>query len=115
VAYASGLGRSIVAGGSIPAGSAAVSGAAGVNDVWLPPGHGALVGAAPTAGQPSAVGTWFLVAGAERFALSSPGVAAVLGYSLQASGTVLPASVLDLLPEGPAMDPATANVRAAAG
>jgi ESX secretion system ATPase EccB len=115
VTYASGLGRSLTTGGSIPAGSAPVSGAAGVNDVWLPPGHGALVGAAPSVRQPSAVGTWFLVSGTERFALPSPGVAQVLGYSLQASGTVLPASVLDLLPEGPAMDPDAANVRAAGG
>ena len=115
VTYTARLGRSLTTGGTIPAGSAATSGAAGVNDVWLPPGHGALVGAAPSVQQPSAVATWFLVTGAERFALPSPSVAQVLGYDLQTSGTVLPASVLDLLPEGPALDPAAATLRAAAG
>lgn len=115
VTYTARLGRSLTTGGSVPAGSAATSGAAGVNDVWLPPGHGALVGAAPSVQQPSAVATWFLVTGAERFALPSPSVAQVIGYNLQTSGTVLPASVLDLLPEGPALDPAAATLRAAAG
>jgi type VII secretion protein EccB len=114
VTYTAGLGRSLTTGGTVPAGSAATSGAAGVDGVWLPPGHGALVGAAPSVQQPSAVTTWFLVTGAERFALPSRSVAAVLGYDLQTSGTVLPASVLDLLPEGPALDPAAATLRAAA-
>jgi len=114
VTYAAGLRRTLTTGGTIPAGSVATSGAAGVDGVWLPPGHGALVGAAPSVQQPSAVATWFLVTGAERFALPSPRVAQVLGYDLQTSGTVLPASVLDLLPEGPALDPAAATLRAAA-
>jgi len=113
--YGAGLSRSLTTGGTVPAGAAATTGRAGVNAVWLPSGHGALAGAAPSVQQPSSVTGWFLISGAERFALPRPSVAAVLGYDLQASGTVLPASVLDLLPQGPVLDPAAATARAAAG
>lgn len=112
VVYGAGLRRTITTGASIPAGSAATSGAAGVDAVWLPPGHGALVGAALSVQQAA---TWFLVAGTERFALPSPAVAGVLGYDLQTSGAVLPAPVLDLLPQGPVMDPQAATLQAANG
>jgi hypothetical protein len=83
--------------------------------VWLPPDHGALVGAAPSVNQTSAVTAWFLVTGATRYALSSSAMAQVLGYDLGNSGTVLPASVLDLLPQGPVLDPAAATVTALKG
>jgi hypothetical protein len=83
--------------------------------VWLPPDHGALVGVAPSVNQPSAVTAWFLVTGATRYALSSSTVAQVLGYHLSSSGTVLPASMLELLPQGPVMDPAAATVTALGG
>jgi type VII secretion protein EccB len=115
VVYQAGRGHSLAAGGRIPAGSAATGAGSGVDDVWLPPDHGALIGAAPSLQQPSAVTTWFLVTGTERFALPSPGVAAVLGYDLQTAGTVLPASVLELLPQGPVMNPAAATAKAADG
>jgi type VII secretion protein EccB len=115
VVYQAGLSHSLSTGGSIPAGSAATGGGGGVDDVWLPPGRGALVGAAPSLQQPSAVTAWFLVTGTERFALSSSGVAAVLGYDLRTSKTVLPASVLELLPQGPVMNPAAATAKAAGG
>jgi len=113
VVYGSGLSRSLTSGGTIPAGAAATTGQAGVNAVWLPSGHGALAGAAPGPQQSSSAIAWFLISGAERFALPSPSVASVLGYDLHASGTVLPASVLDLLPQGPVLDPASATARAA--
>jgi hypothetical protein len=35
-------------------------------------------------------------------------VASVLGYQLAGQSTVLPASLLDLIPAGPALDPAVA-------
>ncbi len=111
-AYGAGLSRSLTTGGTVPAGATATTGTAGVNAVWLPPGHGALAGAAPSVQQPSTVTAWFLISGAERFALPSPSVAGVLGYDLQASGTVLPASILDLLPQGPVLAPAAATARA---
>jgi type VII secretion protein EccB len=113
--YGAGLSRSLTTDGTVPAGATATTGNAGVNAVWLPSGQGALIGAAPSVQQPSTVTAWFLVFGAERFALPSPPVAAVLGYSLKASGTVLPASVLDLLPQGPVLAPAAATARAGAG
>ena len=52
---------------------------------------------------------------ATRYALSSSTVAQVLGYHLSSSGTVLPASVLELLPQGPVLDPAAATVAALGG
>jgi len=109
VVYGSGLSRSLASGGTIPAGAAATTGQAGVNAVWLPSGHGALAGAAPSAQHPASAIAWFLISGTERFALPSPSVASVLGYDLHASGTVLPASVLDLLPQGPVLDPSAAT------
>jgi type VII secretion protein EccB len=109
--YGTGLKRSLTTGGTVPAGATATTGQAGVNAVWLPSGHGALAGAAPSVQQPSEVTAWFLIFGAERFALPSPSVAGVLGYDLKQSGTVLPASVLDLLPQGPVLAPAAATAR----
>jgi len=111
-AYGAGLQRSLTTGGTVPAGATATTGQAGVNAVWLPPGHGVLAGAAPSVQQPSTVTAWFLVCGAERYALPSASVAAVLGYNLPAAGAVLPASVLDLLPQGPVLAPAAATARA---
>jgi type VII secretion protein EccB len=107
--YGNGLKRSLTTGGSIPAGATPTAGSAGVNAVWLPSEHGALVGAAPSVTQPTTVTAWFLVDGGERFALPSASVAGVLGYNLQASKTVLPASVVGLLPQGPVLDPAAAT------
>ena len=80
--------------------------------MWLPPAHGALVGAAPGS-TASGVTSYFLVTGATRYALSSQGVAAVLGYDLKTQATVLPAALLDLLPSGPALSPAAATAGAA--
>jgi hypothetical protein len=42
-------------------------------------------------------------------------VASVLGYQLAGQATVLPASLLDLLPQGPTLDPAAATLPASAG
>ena len=96
--------------GATPAGatSAGATPAAAVSQVWLPPAHGALAGAAP-GGTASGVTSYFLVTGATRYALSSQGVAAVLGYDLKTQATVLPAALLDLLPSGPALSPAAAT------
>jgi type VII secretion protein EccB len=109
--YGTGLTRSLATDGTVPAGTP-TTGTAGVNAVWLPSGHGALVGAAPSVQEPSRVTAWFLVYGTERFELPSASVATVLGYDLQASKAVLPASVLDLLPQGPVLDPSAATASA---
>ncbi len=102
--------------GATPAAVASAPSAASVSQVWLPPAHGALAGAAPGS-TASGVTSYFLVTGATRYALSSQSVAAVLGYNLNSQATVLPAAILDLLPSGPALNPnaATAAAAAAAG
>ena len=110
--YGTGLTRTLTTGGTVPSGATPTAGTAGVNAVWLPSEHGALVGAAPSVDQPSTVTAWFLVYDGERFALPTASVAAVLGYNVQASKAVLPASVLDLLPQGPVLDPAAATASA---
>jgi len=115
VVYDTGLRRSVTSGGTIPADAAPATGEAGVDAVWLPSGHGALVGAVPSVQQPATVSSWFLVCGGERFALPAQSVASVLGYNLKTSGTMLPASVVDLLPQGPVLAPAAATERAGAG
>ena len=84
-----------------------------MSQVWLPPAHGALAGAAPGS-TASGVTSYFLVTGATRYALSSQSVAAVLGYNLKTQATVLPAALLDLLPSGPALNPNAATATAAA-
>src|ERR1700722_12810649 len=110
--YGAGLQRSLTTGGTVPSGATATAGPAGVSAVWLPPGHGALAGAAPSVQQPSTVTAWFLVCGSKRYALPSASIAAVLGYDVRSSGAVLPAAVLDLLPEGPVLAPAAATATA---
>jgi type VII secretion protein EccB len=117
VAYAPGLGRQVTVGGSVPPGATPTrsSGGAEAAAVWLPPDHGALVGAAPDPGRPGTATTYFLLTGATRYALSSRDVAQALGYDLASQATILPASVLDLIPQGPAMDPAAATQVPAGG
>jgi type VII secretion protein EccB len=101
--YGTGLRRSLTTGGTVPSNATPTTGSAGVNAVWLPSEHGALVAAAPSVDQPSTVTAWFLVYDGQRFALPSASVATVLGYP-QTSKAVLPASVVDLLPQGPVLD-----------
>jgi len=109
--YGTGLRRSLTTGGTVPSNATPTTGSAGVNAVWLPSEHGALVAAAPSVDQPSTVTAWFLVYDGERFALPSASVATVLGYP-QTSKAVLPASVVDLLPQGPVLDLTAATASA---
>ncbi len=111
VSYGPGLQPQIISGGTVPAGATTPAGAtavASVSQVWLPPAHGALVGAAPGR-DASGVTSYFLVTGATRYALSSQSVAAVLGYNLTSQATVVPAAILDLLPSGPVLNPSAAT------
>ena len=103
------LARQVVLGGRVPSGGTATGQAADVDRVALPPGAGALVGAAPGTGAGGAV-TYFLVSGGRRYALASQSVAAMLGYDLATQAVQLPAGVLDLIPSGPALDPAEATL-----
>jgi type VII secretion protein EccB len=98
----------VQAGGQIPSGATATGIPADVGQVALPPGAGALVGDAPGTGQGSGAISYFLVAEGRRYALASTEVAGMLGYSLS-QAVLLPAGVVDLIPAGPALDPAQAT------
>jgi hypothetical protein len=105
-------GPQVTVGGTVPSGGVPVTGSGGLNQVTLPPGSAALVGVLagpPAAGQAPGVTSYFLVTGGRRYGLSSPSVAAMLGYSLPGQRSLLPAGVVDLLPQGPALDPAQAR------
>ncbi len=97
------LARQVETGGRLPPGGTPTGLAAGVGQVALPPGAGALVGVAP-----GGTISYFLVAGGRRYALASTEVAGMLGYSLS-QAVLLPAGVVDLIPAGPALDPAQAT------
>jgi type VII secretion protein EccB len=97
------LPRQVRTGGRIPPGGAPTGIAADVAQVALPPGAGALVGMAP-----GPTISYFLVTDGRRYALASTGVAGMLGYDLS-QAVRLPAGVIDLIPAGPALDPAQAT------
>ena len=59
--------------------------------------------------------SYFLVSGGRRYALASQSVAAMLGYDLSTQAVQLPAGVVDLIPSGPALDPAEATRPVASG
>jgi type VII secretion protein EccB len=103
------LARQVVLGGQVPSGGTPTPAATDVDRVALPPGAGALVGAAPGAGRAGGAVSYFLVSGGRRYALASQGVAAMLGYDLSTQAVLLPAGVLDLVPSGPALNPAEAS------
>ena len=106
VSYGSALQRHIVIGATVPAGAIHTAGA--LTQIWLPPAHGALLGAAPGT-SPAGVTTYFLLTAATRYALPSQSVAGVLGYTLKSQSAVLPASILDEIPAGPPLSPAAAT------
>ncbi len=101
------LTRQVEAGGQMPPGGVPTGAPGGVGRVTLPPGSGALVGADPGTGPDPGVISYFLVADGRRFALASTRVAGMLGYGLS-QAVLLPAGVVDLIPSGPALDPARA-------
>jgi type VII secretion protein EccB len=108
------LTRQVDTGGRMPSGGVPTNMPADVDQVLLQPGAGALVAADPGTGPDSGVISYFLVAGGRRFALASTGVASTLGYTLS-QAVQLPASVVDLIPPGPALDPAQALRPVSAG
>ena len=96
-------------GGGLPVGSPGSH-----TQIALPPGKATLAGMVPgpagaSAGDTPAVTGYFLISGGRRYGLASPAVAAMLGYHLAAQRTLVPASVLDLIPAGPGLDPAAAR------
>ena len=102
------LAGQVETGGKLPSGGVPTGSATDVGQIRLPPGAGALVGADPSAGSDSGVVSYFLIADGRRYALASTGVIGMLGYS-RSQAVLLPAGVLDLIPAGPALDPALAT------
>lgn len=103
------LTRQVETGGQMPSGGTATGIRADVDEVALPPGAGALVGVAP-----DHTISYFLIAGGRRYALASTEVAGMLGYRLS-QAVLLPAGVVDLVPAGPALDPAQATKAVSTG
>jgi type VII secretion protein EccB len=106
----------VTVGGRVPSGglatTGATTGATPVDQIAMKPGSAALVADAPAAGgQHPHLTTYFLVTGGVRYALASPGVAAVLGYDLARQRVLVPPSVVNLIPQGPVFAPAAARDR----
>jgi type VII secretion protein EccB len=95
-------------GGRVPSGGVLTDIPADVEQITLPAGAGALVAANPGTGSDSGVVSYFLIADGRRYALQSTGVIGMLGYSLS-QAVLLPAGVVDLIPQGPPLDPALAR------
>jgi type VII secretion protein EccB len=118
VTYGQGVTAQFTIGGTVPQGSPATGGNAVVNQVAIPSGYGALVGVAPVAAstgqvKPTAT-TWCLIVGATRYALPTRSTETVLGYQ-QGNEITLPASVADLVPAGPGLNPAQVTDPSASG
>ncbi|HEV2377927.1 MAG TPA: type VII secretion protein EccB [Streptosporangiaceae bacterium] len=111
----------VTVGGRLPSGGITVTGGTYVNQIVMGPGSAALVGmvaglpprsaSGVPSGQRPDITSYFLVTGGVRYGLSSAKVAAVLGYDLARQQTLVPASVVGLIPLGPAFDPSTASRR----
>jgi type VII secretion protein EccB len=106
----------VTTGGRVPSGGQPTGGLGGVERVWFPPGTAALVGVVPGTGpaggsgsQSSAVTGYFLVTGGRRYGMASAAVPDVLGYNVTGQRILLPAGVVDLIPQGPAFDPSRAR------
>ncbi len=117
------LNGQVTVGGRVPAGGLATAGGTYVNRIAMKPGSAALAAVVPALPPPSSasspapsgqrpeVTSYFLITGGVRYGLAGPDVAAVLGYNLARQRTLVPASVVDLIPQGPALDPAAARNR----
>ncbi|WP_213451507.1 type VII secretion protein EccB [Rhizomonospora bruguierae] len=77
--------------------------------VLVPPGHGALVEAAPAPGAPGALSV--VTDLGRRHALASRALLATLGYA-DVHPLRMPTSLVSLVPAGPALDPAAAGATA---
>ncbi|MFA1550838.1 type VII secretion protein EccB [Actinomadura chokoriensis] len=103
--------------GSLPAPPDTAS-AGGADQLVFPPGSAALAGRVPSPGQADQVNTYYLVAEGKRFPIKDKETAEKLGYSLPGDASKVPAGVLDLIVQGPVLDPAavsatqTANAQA---
>jgi type VII secretion protein EccB len=95
-------------GGRVPSGGVLTDIPADVEQITLPAGTGALVAANPGTGSDNGVVSYFLIADGRRYALQSTSVIGMLGYSLS-QAVLLPAGVVDLIPQGPPLAPTLAR------
>ncbi|WP_019632915.1 type VII secretion protein EccB [Actinomadura atramentaria] len=98
-------------GKDLPAPTGASTGT-GVDNVVLPPGSAVLAGVLPAGGSVSAINSYSFVSDdGRRYPLKSPDTAKALGYSISADendSVPVPANLLNLVPQGPVLDPAKA-------
>ncbi|RJL30160.1 type VII secretion protein EccB [Bailinhaonella thermotolerans] len=97
-------------GGVIPAGPAVRpgTGPGRFDQVVLPPGGAILAGLLPGEGRLDAVRSYWIVTDqGQRFALTSPDLIEKLGYQAK-DVAPMPGNLLQMIPEGPALDPARA-------
>ncbi|MBA9003172.1 type VII secretion protein EccB [Thermomonospora cellulosilytica] len=88
--------------------------AVGVDQLVFPPGGAALVGAMSAPGKAAAIRNHYLVTEGMRFALKDAETAGKLGYDVSRAVPV-PTSLLNLIPEGPVLDPDAAARELSAG
>jgi type VII secretion protein EccB len=110
----SSLTRQVETGGQLPGNGVPTDASTGVDEVALPPETGALVASDPGSGPDNGVISYSLVTGGRRYALASTAVAGMLGYSLS-QAVQLPAGVVDLIPQGPPLNPAEASLPVPSG
>ena len=95
--------------GSLPAPVESAS-ANGADQIVFPPGSAARAGRVPSPGQADQVNTYYLVTEGKRFPIKDKETAEKLGYSLPGDASKVPAGVLDLIVQGPVLDPAAVSV-----
>lgn len=84
----------------------------GADQFVFPPGSAALAGRVPSPGQADQVSTYYLIAEGKRFPIKDQEAAEKLGYALPGDASKVPAGVLDLIVQGPVLDPAAVSVTA---
>jgi type VII secretion protein EccB len=81
----------------------------GADQLVFPPGSAALAGRVPSPGRAAEVNTYYLVAEGKRFPIKDAEAAGALGYELPRHASKVPAGVLDLIAQGPTIDPAAVS------
>lgn len=100
----------VTIGGQLPDVQAAQGAAANVADqVVLPPGKAAVAGLLTGPGQQANMNTFYVVNDqGRRFGVTAD-AATKLGYNVKTEAAPVPSAVLDLIPQGPALDPKRAT------
>jgi len=98
-------------GGDLPAPPDTVQ-PTGADQLAFPPGSAALAGRVPSPGKANEVNTYYLVAEGKRFPIKDNETAEKLGYTLPGNASKVPAGVLDLIAQGPVLDPGAVTVPA---